>query len=310
MGYYPGANLSVFGFVPAFGTMATTNGLWIATNGSVGIGVTNPRDVLHTMGTSTSVIRIGASNAISSVSQLVFDQALSGYWHQSGYGNNPTTGARGAAYGAAMIQSGSDSGNNYEHSYMTFHTCRDPQSDGTGGLGVLYERMRINSLGYVGIGTASPAALFHVNGTAYRNGTTTWDSTSDERLKENIVLADVDRCVEIIRSVPLKHYRWKDEAFTEDQIKDRSKLGWIAQDVEKVFPKAVNTHRFAYKQVYEEVVKDDGSTEKKLVSEDVIEDCRMFNADQMYAVMYGAIQKLIAANDELVARIEALENKS
>jgi len=172
------------------------------------------------------------------------------------------------------------------------------------------ETMTILPSGYVGINTTTPVALLHVNGSAYRNGTTTWDSTSDERLKENIVLADVDRCVEIIRAVPLRHYRWKDEAFTEEQIKDRSKLGWIAQDVEKVFPKAIGKHRFAYNQVYENVVADDGSTEKKLVSEDVIEDCRMFNADQIYAVMYGAIQKLIAANDELTARIEALENKS
>jgi len=132
--------------------------------GNVGIGMTNPRDVLHTMSATTSVIRIGASTARSSVSQLVFDQAISDYWHGNGYGNNPTTGARGAAYGAAMIQSGNESGNNYENSYMTFHTCRDPQSDGTGGLGVLYERMRINSLGYVGIGTNGPSSLLHVNG--------------------------------------------------------------------------------------------------------------------------------------------------
>jgi hypothetical protein len=169
----------------------------------------------------------------------------------------------------------------------------------------------LSTTGNVGIGMTNPTALLQLNiDSAVKPGTTTWSTSSDERLKENIVLADVDRCVEIVRTVPLKHYRWKDEAFTEEQIKDRSKLGWIAQDVEKVFPKAVSTRRFAYNQVYENVVADDGSTEKKLVSEDVIEDCRMFNADQIYAVMYGAIQKLIAANDALAARIEALESKS
>ena len=167
-GYGIHKNSNILQFTYMTGTAGTVGTLKTAmtinSSGYLGIGITNPHDVLHTMSPSTSVIRIGASNAISSVSQLVFDQAISDYWHGNGYGNNPTTGARGAAYGAAMIQSGNESGNNYENSYMTFHTCRDPQSDGTGGLGVLYERMRINSLGYVGIGTNGPTSLLHVNG--------------------------------------------------------------------------------------------------------------------------------------------------
>ena len=116
----------------------------------------------------------------------------------------------------------------------------------------------------------------------------------------------MDRCVEIIRAVPLKHYRWKDDVYTLDQVEDRSKLGWIAQDVEKVFPKAVGTHPFHYNQVYEDVVQDDGSTIKTLVSEDVIEDCRDLNADQLYAVMYGAIQKLISENDAQTQKLNSL----
>jgi len=183
------------------------------------------------------------------------------------------------------------------------------------------ERMRINTAGFVGIGT-NPGYLLHLStDSAAKPSTNTWTISSDERLKENIILADIDRCVEIIRAVPLKHYRWKDEVYTLEQVKDRSKLGWIAQDVEKIFPKAVNSNPFRYNQVYEDVVKEDGTTEKRLVSEDVIEDCRDLNADQLYAVMYGAIQKLISENDlykttniaineqfaALQARMDALE---
>jgi hypothetical protein len=47
MGYYPGAGLSAFGLVPSFSTMATTMGLWILTNGNVGIGITTPSVPLH-----------------------------------------------------------------------------------------------------------------------------------------------------------------------------------------------------------------------------------------------------------------------
>ena len=60
-------------------------------------------------------------------------------------------------------------------------------------------------------------------------------------LKENIELADLDRCYEIVKSVPLKRYTWKDNVYTLEQVTDRSKLGWIAQDVQAAFPKAVNS---------------------------------------------------------------------
>jgi hypothetical protein len=55
MGYYPGSNISAFGLVPSFSSMATANGLWILTNGNVGIGITNPSGTLDIGG----VIRIG-----------------------------------------------------------------------------------------------------------------------------------------------------------------------------------------------------------------------------------------------------------
>ena len=107
---------------------------------------------------------------------------------------------------------------------------------------------------------------------------------------------------------------------------DRHKLGWIAQDVESVFPKAVRIHEFKYNQVFKETVipaveeklNEDGNVitpaqperiEKgELISEDVIEDCRDLNADQLYAAMYGAVQKLIAKVEALESELLALKS--
>ena len=178
--------------------------------------------------------------------------------------------------------------------------------------------------GNVGIGTASPSAQLELStDSAKKPSTNTWTIASDQRLKTNITNADNDRCYEIVKQVPLKRYTWKSEVYSQEQVKDRSKLGWIAQDVEAVFPKAVGTNRFAYNQVFENVVTpeldSDGNTvldengvaktktEKRLVSEDVIEDCKDLNSDQIYAAMYGTIQKLIEKVEFLESKVATLE---
>jgi hypothetical protein len=185
------------------------------------------------------------------------------------------------------------------------------------------ERLRIDSSGNVGIGMTPTAQLELSTDSAKKPSTNTWTIASDQRLKTNITNADNDRCYEIVKQVPLKRYTWKSEVYSQEKVKDRSKLGWIAQDVEEVFPKAVGTSRFAYNQVFEDVVTpeldSDGNavldengvaktkTEKRLVSEDVIEDCKDLNSDQIYAAMYGTIQKLIEKVEFLESKVATLE---
>jgi hypothetical protein len=64
----------------------------------------------------------------------------------------------------------------------------------------------------------------------------------------------------VVKELPLCRWTWK-EGYGGD---DRSKLGWIAQDVQGVYPKSVS----------------------------VVDDNLTLNSDQLYATMWGAIQKL------------------
>ena len=100
----------------------------------------------------------------------------------------------------------------------------------------------------------------------------------EKRLKENIELADLDQCYENIKKIPLKRYRWKNEVYND--IYDRTKIGWIAQDVETIFPKSVS-QSFMFD----------------------IEDCRHLNSDQIIAAMFGTIQKMQMRMEALEARL-------
>lgn len=131
--------------------------------------------------------------------------------------------------------------------------------------------------GNIGIGLSNPSYLLQLStDSAAKPSSATWTVSSDRRLKENIKEADSKRCYDIVKNLKLKHFKWKDEYIPAWKANDRTKLGWIAQDVEQVFPKAV----------------------KKQPMHD-IHDCRTLDTDQIYATMYGAIQHLQQLVEEL-----------
>jgi hypothetical protein len=144
-----------------------------------------------------------------------------------------------------------------------------------GGLSATFNSNTVGSIittgGNVGIGTASPAYQLQLSSdSAAKPSTNTWTISSDARLKTNITNANLDICYDNVKNIPLKRYTWLDEVYTEEQVPDRSKLGWIAQDVETYLPKSVEQKEmFGYS------------------------DCRTLNSDQIIANMYGALQKVI-----------------
>jgi hypothetical protein len=141
--------------------------------------------------------------------------------------------------------------------------------------------LKVSNAGYImsnlAIGLSNPTYQLQLStDSAAKPSSTTWTTTSDVRLKNNIVLADKTRCYDIVKNLPLKHYSWRNEFITTEATNDRSKLGWIAQEVQLVFPKAVK--------------------ETNMYN---VPGCLTLDADQIYAAMYGAIQKLQDVVEEL-----------
>jgi len=153
----------------------------------------------------------------------------------------------------------------------------------------LNTRMFIQNDGNVSIGTnTAPSYLLTLSSdSAAKPSTSSWTVSSDERLKTNITTANLDICYDNVKNLPLKRYTWKDSIYTSEEVPDRSKLGWIAQDVEQFIPKAVeqkDIHGYS--------------------------DCRTLNTDQIIASLYGAVQKLMNEVEKHTEILDIICNKS
>jgi hypothetical protein len=306
------------GITPASGsnlnvTLATTGDLAVNTNqlyvdtslGNVGIGTTAPVTKLDIYGASTVLdsagnvqIRSSDAQAADKGGELTFG------------GNYTNAGDRG---NFAAITGRKENGATTDMAgYLVFATT-------LGSNSTLTERMRITSTGNVGIGTTAPNYKLEIGSdSAGKPGLGgLWTVVSDKRLKQDIVLADLDRCYEIVKTIPLKHFGWTEGVYTEEQVKDRHGLGWIAQDVQKTFPKAVNTVPFTKKidtgEVEEYELVDNKpqfvtvTKTRPIIKEEIIKDCLDLNSGQIIAALYGCVQKLQTVVEDLTTRLEKLE---
>jgi hypothetical protein len=202
MGYYPGVSQSVFGLVPSFGTMATNTGVWIANNGSVGIGTTGPNTPLDVRGAisggSLSILSGGTINTNGYVTIFPADSTHTGYIEF----RMGTTAARQGYIGYATLS--------------TFDIFAENGSIINMAVsGVI--RLTINTSG------------ISVNGSIYASGDIT--AFSDQRYKQNIIRLD--------RSLD-KILRLSGYSYTRDDYRPGEKqIGLLAQEVQTVLPEAV-----------------------------------------------------------------------
>jgi len=171
------------------GAGTLTEKMRISGIGNVGIGTTSPGNTLQI---GSPIGPIYGNNPLAQSNVIIFGNSPS----------NPTYAGTGTMGGTLFINStnanalnvgasialggrGYDFGGGQQH--MTFARIQGTQSVGgsafygdfvieTQSSGALYERMRINQNGYVGIGTTSPAALLTC-AAAYTNGGTHAEET-------------------------------------------------------------------------------------------------------------------------------------
>ena len=207
------------------GTVGTATHLTIASSGNVGIGTTSPGAALEVDGTTSGIDRTSLILRVPAAAQ---NYAIK---NKLAFMSDVNT--------VSSIDAQFPTGPSGPTGNLIFNVLSQFPA------GALTEVMRLQGNGNVGIGT-SPSYLLHVNtDSAGKPGASgLWTIVSDERIKTDIVPADLDRCYDIVKQVGLKHFGFKPGVYSDEQINDKHSLGWIAQDVQKVFGKAVSIKPF------------------------------------------------------------------
>ena len=112
------------------------------------------------------------------------------------------------------------------------------------------ERMRIGDNGSVGIGTNNPNATLAVagNGSFTQNVTApTFTMTSDARLKREITSMP-SPLTKVLSLRPVTFY-WNNLANSVGIKDTKMQMGFVAQEIQKVFPDAIETNPNGYKSV-------------------------------------------------------------
>ena len=109
------------------------------------------------------------------------------------------------------------------------------------------ERMRITESGNIGVGGISdPSEMLHVNGNILSQGIMTF---SDKRLKENVVELEKKTELEKLLGLRSVKYNWK-----KGSGDSNVHYGFIAQEVEEIYPDIVQTYGDTKAVAYSELI--------------------------------------------------------
>jgi hypothetical protein len=180
----------------------------------------------------------------------------------------------------------------------------DTVQAGNGGSGIVIIRYRSTKIGYQGYNIGNYNGDFKIvstnsstntdfmritrDGASIYNptGSPLWSTVSDRRIKENIEKASYDKCYESINKLELYRFNYIKEL--NNINKDIVQLGYIAQEVKDIFPKAVSTQEF-----YNENLS--------------ISDMLSIDITQINYSLYGAVKKLIEIDNNKEMRIKMIE---
>ena len=218
------------------------------------------------------------------------------------YGANGDVGAYGYSYNTSMINAGNGTGSGGGGG------AQGTSVGGSGGSGIVIIRYR-RMTGNTGYNIGNYGGDFKVISSSYTStsqdidflritrdggsiynptGTPLWSTVSDRRIKENIERASYDKCYDNINNLELYRFRYIEEL--ENINRDKKQLGYIAQEVREIFPKAVTEGEYNNERIR-------------------IEDMLSIDVTQINYTLYGAVKKLMEKYRDRKERLERLERE-
>jgi len=127
------------------------------------------------------------------------------------------------------------------------------------------------------------------NGSSIYNptGSPLWSTVSDKRIKENIERASYEKCYNNIDNLELYRFNYISEL--NNINKDLKQLGYIAQEVNEIFPKSVSS----------QTLYNGSLSMSDLLSIDIT---------QINYTLFGSVKRLIELINNKILRLEKLEN--
>ncbi len=253
----------VLGLLLIGGSLYAASGDLIV-NGKVGIGTTNPAEILHlsapTSNRSMLKFSDSATNAFVGLkgSNLSFgtysaeDMMVLTASGNVGIGTTSPTAKlhvvqpENAVWAARIVSSAASGNSALLWGYAASTSADSALLDISSGGGA---QLMMKGNGYVGIGTTSPAYTLDVAG--YIRGTNV--NPSDLHLKDSIF--PVEAALDKVLSMQGVSYTWKREEYKARNFPAGRHYGVIAQEMEKVLPEAVSTSPDGEKSVaYTEII--------------------------------------------------------
>ena len=277
--FYRGSNLAN-GYM-ALRTNATDRML-IQSNGQIGVGTSTPTGLVHINTTHGGTI--GGASSQMNTAGLVISNADNQYLAMDGNEIRQ--------FGTGDLVISGETGFTVKVGDLTDATE--------------LQAIRVLSNGNVGIGTNGPTYKLHVIGTAGLSTGTAWTNASDLRLKD--IHGDYEYGLDEVLKLHTVRYNYKkDNSLALPS--DFSKIGFIAQEVQKVIPDAVTEREDGYLElnvdpIHWAVV----NSIKDLYRQHIVP---LFENDEKQDIAISSLvaenEKLRKENIEIKARLERIE---
>ena len=194
---------------------------------------TNKIEMIHLKG-SNRYVGVNTSNPYHSFSVMIATNAV----FTTPYDGLSVMTPNNPANAASGLVVGSDPSNYFDKGVWNYDNGKI--AFGTNNL----EQVTITSAGDVGIGITGPSQKLHVIGNILASGTIT---PSDIRYKKNIqpIISPLLK----LNQINGVTYQYRANEFPAMGFTEANQMGFIAQEVEKVFPELVFTDKQGYKAV-------------------------------------------------------------